>query len=1094
MNRDRGMSIRNPQGAPSPNSEDATAEDLDSENLSTADPTPRGSIDGLIVGDRESDEAIPQLALVMDLVPAGPIPSVPVPSGPVPSGPVSLRLMPPPSLASDPLPTDLAIRAEQWQQLCEIALDLSLSESYNAALSLLVAWICRTLGWTYGELWWPPTPLQSALSCTKVWYADRPDAWQDFRQLSEQMLFAPAVGLPGRVWSTQRPEQLSAAQLQMEPLFPRASMLGGLGIESAIGLPLLVGDQWLGVIVLLGRKGLPSEDLRRDWLAYVLDRLAPLLSQKQHRERQMSVDQRYRTVFETLAEGVFQATLDGRYLSVNQRLAEIYGYESPEDLLDRLRCCENYVHIAQRHAFVDRLLQSSQVESIEVQVYRRDGRIIWVSECAQALRDASGQIWGYVGTIEDITDRKQVERELDRRDSFVQGLAEATHILLNEPDLEQAIPAVLAIVVESLNVDRSYLYAAIEDEPTDRESSEQEPTDREFGDRSTFDSLMEISPSAMDSAVDGLVEELTAPYPFPRRPALLRLLFERYREPLSSQPISIDWTPWIDRLRDGQSIQLGPGCGDPPGAIPTDVTPMDVTPMDPLDPPHSGHRQTIGVPIFIDQQFWGVIGCETFDYAATWSTSSQSVLAAIAASLGGIFKRQQAEQDIQHQAFHDSLTGLPNRLMFNHRLPQTLARARRTGETLAVMFLDLDRFKIINDSLGHAIGDQLLIQATTRLLGCLRQEDILARWGGDEFTMCLPDLRSTDDVAVVCQRLLEVMRQPFAIDDHTLQISISIGIALFPQDGDDLASLLRSADSALYRVKESGRNHYRFYCLGLNEQSSRRHTLEQDLLAVLDRDQLQLYYQPQIDLIPSPIGQPMGQQLGQWEALLRWNHPEFGLLLPAEFLPLAESLGLMRSIGAWVLRQSCQQLQRWRRLGYEVRLGVNLAVRQFQSADLIETLGQILIETGIPGRQLVLEVTESMLIKDIDGAIAVLDSLRNLGVALALDDFGSGYSSLDELKRLPISALKIDSRFVHGLPEEADRAIVAAIIALGQGLGLRVIAEGVETSAQLNCLLELGCRVMQGQLFYGPVNSEVATEWLVSGVGRVFPDGDSGGD
>jgi diguanylate cyclase (GGDEF)-like protein/PAS domain S-box-containing protein len=1042
MNRDRGMSTGNPQPPSAENLEDLAGSP---------------SIDGVILDNGASDEVVSLPLFVGSLAPVTP---------------ALASLMPPPPIpVTGPQPTDLAIRAEQWQQLCEIALDLSLSESYSAALSLLLGWICRTLNWSYGELWRPPTQIQSALSCAEVWYADRPEDWQEFRQLSERIPFAPAVGLPGRVWSTQRLEQLSAVQLQLEPLFPRASMLRGLEIDSAIGLPFRTGEHWLGVVVLLGRNALALGDPICDWLTYILDRLAPLLAQKQHRERQMSAELRYRNIFETLAEGVFQATLDGEYLSVNRRLAELYGYDSPEELLDRLRCCENYVHLPQRQAFIDRVRRSSQVESIEAQVYRKDGSVIWVSECAQALRDASGQLWGYIGTVEDVTDRKQVELELDRRDSFVQGLAEATHILLNEPELERAIPAVLAIVVDSLNVDHSYLYAAIE--PV---SGEQAFGEQAFGEQASA-RLTEPAPGTAQS-VEELVEELTAPYPFPSPqpsppPAALRLLFDRYREPLNPQPSPIDWQPWLDRLRDGQSIQLGPGFEDLPSA------PLTAGTRYPL---YSSNRQVIGVPIFIDQQFWGVIGCEIFDRASAWSSSSQSVLAAIAASLGGIFKRQQAELQIQHQAFHDSLTGLPNRLMFNHRLPQTLARARRTGETLAVMFLDLDRFKIINDSLGHAIGDQLLTQATARLLGCLRQEDILARWGGDEFTMCLPDLRSTDDVARVCQRLLESIRQPFTIDSHTFQISISIGIALFPQDGDDLASLLRSADSALYRVKESGRNHYRFYCLGLNEQSSRRLTLEQDLLTVLDTDQLQLYYQPQIDLGQPPIDPSIGLP-GQWEALLRWNHPEFGLLLPAEFLPLAESLGVMRSIGAWVLRQSCLQLQLWRELGYEVRLGINLAVRQFQSADLIETLGQILIETGIPGRQLVLEVTESMLIKDIDGAIAILQSLVNLGVALALDDFGSGYSSLDDLKRLPISALKIDSRFVHGLPEEADRAIVVAIIALGRGLGLRVIAEGVETSAQLNCLLELGCTVMQGQLLYGPVTSVAATDLLAVGVG-----------
>lgn len=947
----------------------------------------------------------------------------------------------------------VALDANQWQQLCEIALDLSLSESYSAALSMLLTRLSQALGWTYGEIWSPPTLARAALCCAEPWYAAEPSEWLSFRQVSQQMPFVPGVGLPGRVWAKQARELLSATQLQLEPLFPRASMLRGLGIQTAIGLPLNQGDQVLGVVVFMGRHAVAETDPSLEWLAYLLDRLTPLLAQKQQREWQLSAESRYRNIFETLAEGVFQTDLEGEYLSVNQRLADIFGYDSPEALIQGPPCSECYVEAQQHQAFVDRLRQSTQVESIEAQVYRRDGRIIWVSECAQALRDASGQIWGYIGTVEDVTDRKQVELELTQRDSCLQGLAEATHILLNQPDLDIAIPLVLAIVVELLNVDRSYLYTAIAPDQVNL-----------LWGSPVLDALSSQAAEPVTDLSEDLATAETAP---------LRLLFEHHRnQPSPSHRLGdhpqyppIDWRPWLDSLRDGQSIVEG---------IET------TTGVSPSPSSQNGPGTLIGIPIFIDDLFCGVLGCETHDRKPIWSSSSQSVIAAIAASLGGIFKRQQTEQKIQHQAFHDTLTGLPNRLMFNHRLPNTLARARRTGETLAVMFLDLDRFKTINDSLGHEIGDQLLTLATQRLLSCLRQEDILARWGGDEFTMCLPDLRSSDDVARICQRLLDVMRQPFSIGNHNLRISVSMGIALFPQDGEDLTSLLRSADSALYRVKAAGRDHYCFYSLDLNEQSSRRLTLEQELLSVLTSNQLQLYYQPQIDL--------RHQRICQWEALLRWHHPQFGVILPAEFLPLAESLGMMPLIGAWVLQQACQQLQSWRQLGYEVSLGVNLSAKQFQSLDLVETLTQILRETEIPSQQLVLEVTESMLIKDIEGAIAILHALRGLGITLALDDFGSGYSSLEDLKRLPISALKIDSQFVHGLPEDADRAIVTAIIALGQGLGLQVIAEGVESSHQLNCLLGMGCTLIQGQLLYGPLTAQAATRLLRSSPSQPLAD------
>jgi diguanylate cyclase (GGDEF)-like protein/PAS domain S-box-containing protein len=945
----------------------------------------------------------------------------PVNQAHTPGDPPSVR----PGLSSLNLSND-SISAGQWQQLCEIALDLSLSDSYKTAQSLLLSRLCQSLGWCAGEFWLPPALSQSALFCGEAWYADEPDRWQEFRQLSTQIPFASGVGLPGRVWANQTLELLSAAQLQLEPLFPRASLLRGLDIQTAIGLPLQQGDHGLGVMVLFSHQAIPSDDPAIDWLSYLLDRLTPLLAQQEQREPKLSVESRYRSIVNSDAEGVFQATLDGHYISANQRLAQIYGYGSPEELLEQLRCCDNYVQRSQRQAFLDRVRQSIQVEFLESQVYRKDGSIIWVWERTQSLRDAAGQVWGYIGTVEDVTDRKWVELELIRRDSCLQGLAEATHILLNQPDLELAIPAILGIIVEALEVDRSYIYAML--------------------------------PQAIEAPDSG-----------ERQPGL-KLLFEHCRDPIqahrcSSQTSPIDWTPWLDRLRDGQSILHRPGS-------PRLNRSPDIARQGEAQPNPETQTALIGIPIFIDKQFWGVIGCETLDRDPPWSSSRQSVIAAIAASLGGIFKRQQVEQEIQHQAFHDSLTGLPNRLMFNHRMPGLLAHARRTGETLAVIFLDLDRFKSINDSLGHDIGDQLLNQATNRMLGCLRQEDILARWGGDEFTLCLPNLRSNEDVARICQRMLDAIRQPFAIEGHSLQISISIGIALFPQDGDDLGSLLRNADSALYRVKEAGRDHYRFYRLGLNEQSSRRLALEQELQAVLNSDQLQLYYQPQIDL--------RHQQIYQWEVLLRWQHPDYGLLLPAEFLPLAESLGMTKTLGEWVLRQACAQLQQWQQLGHRIRLGINLAGRQFQASDLVTTLSQILAETQIASNQLVLEVTESMLIKDIDGAIAILQALGDLGLGLALDDFGSGYSSLDDLKRLPIGAIKIDSRFIHGLPDGDDRAIVAAILALGQGLNLQVIAEGVESPAQLNCLVEMGCSLIQGQLLYGAMSVEAATTLIES--------------
>jgi diguanylate cyclase (GGDEF)-like protein/PAS domain S-box-containing protein len=422
-----------------------------------------------------------------------------------------------------------------------------------------------------------------------------------------------------------------------------------------------------------------------------------------------------------------------------------------------------------------------------------------------------------------------------------------------------------------------------------------------------------------------------------------------------------------------------------------------------------------------------------------------------------ITERKAAEEQIEYQAYHDALTGLPNRSLFRDRLTIALAHARRLGAPLAVMFLDLDGFKVVNDTLGHSLGDELLKVIAGRLLAVLREEDTIARMGGDEFTVLIGELRSIDDAAKVARKLLETIAQPVRIEGHELYITTSIGIAIYPNDGDSAEALLKNADNAMYRAKEAGRNAYQLCTAAMNSRAAERLSIENALRRALERQELVLHYQPQLRLDT--------RQVVGMEALLRWRRPDHGLVMPATFISIAEESRLIVPMGEWVVREACRRAAEWE----GIRVAVNLSPREFQHSDLRRVIGAALAESGLDPHLLEIEITESTAMINTDRTLATLRGLREMGVRIAIDDFGRGHSSLDYLRSFPIDTLKIDQAFVHEIDRSAgDRAIVSAIIAMAHGLGLRVTAEGVETESQAAFLAEAGCEEVQGYLFGRP--------------------------
>lgn len=459
-----------------------------------------------------------------------------------------------------------------------------------------------------------------------------------------------------------------------------------------------------------------------------------------------------------------------------------------------------------------------------------------------------------------------------------------------------------------------------------------------------------------------------------------------------------------------------------------------------------------------------------------WANTTLTVLKDPEGNIQGFVKvirdvseRKMAEETIRHQAFHDPLTGLANRALLEERLEQVIHHARMKKEKVGILFLDLDFFKNINDALGHKVGDAILKEVTQRLQNSIRDADIVARFGGDEFVVLLSNLENSDGCVRVAEGVINELRKVFKVDKYSLYLSVSIGISMYPDDADNVESLLKNADIAMYKVKESGRNGYDFYSHKMSAKLSQKISLENSLPAGLENNEFVLYYQPIIDVRNNSVVAA--------EALLRWNHPHLGFLMPNEFIPFVENTEAFFELGNWIIRSACEQNLSWQKLGFKIKVAVNISVRQLSHANFVLAVKKIIAETGMQPELLELEITESATITNIETNVKIIKELKAMGLHITIDDFGVGHSSLSYLKDFPIDTIKIDQTFVHeSLNNEQDRSIIKAILALSEGLKLDVIAEGVENSEQLHSLEQLNCHLIQGFFFSKAIPAEAFVE------------------
>ena len=831
---------------------------------------------------------------------------------------------------------------------------------------------------------------------------------------------------------------------------------------------------------------------------YLYSIIHDVTERRQAEQALLDSEEKYRNIFNFASVGIFQATREGQLITANTALARIVGYDSVDELLE-LNLRDIYFHPDDREAHILNHISGASVAEAQVLWKKKNGAPIWVQINAHAIQDAGGGLL-FESFVYDITERKLAEQQLAAANAQRKAVLDAaTGVSIIATDAEGIITVFNSGAERMLGYSAADVIGRRSVTDLHRPEELEEHANRlqsEFGlrlsgfdilahraDREGFEErewtyvkkdgttiIVLLSVTALRRDDGWLTGFLHVANDVTER----KRAEETLRKQSAAMTASMDGIGIVnDRLEFtvvNDALAKLYGYPDPQSII--------GLPLNALYEPPTYERFTSTIlPIVKQRGRWrGEAPGLRYDSLTFPQEISISAIegGGLVCVVRDITERTYAEEQIKHLAYHDALTGLPNRLLFKDRLTVAISHAQRAHTRIAVLFLDLDRFKVINDSLGHNIGDQLLQAVAGRVQSCVRESDTVARLGGDEFTILLPHLPHAEDAALVAQKIIDAVRYPFQIEGREFFMTTSIGISLYPDDGFDAETLIKNADTAMYQAKEQGRDNYQLFNAFINAKALQRIALEHGLRKALVNQELAVHYQPIFDFRTGRIS--------GMEALLRWNHPTLGMIPPTVFIPLAEAIGVMIPVGTWAMRVACAQAKAWHDAGYRsLSLAVNLSVCQLQQPDLLERVEEILDETGLPARLLELEITESSAMQSPETSVRTLYELKKLGIRISLDDFGTGHSSLSYLKRFPIDTLKIDQSFVRDITHDPDTAaIVTAIIAMAHSLRLKVIAEGVEFTEQSAFLKKYSCDQMQGYLVKAPVPSDRFVELLAT--------------
>jgi len=997
-----------------------------------------------------------------------------------------------------------------------VARNLAEAKSVSSALRSVMRAICQAEAWDCGR-YFQLDDAANVMRCEDVW-SNGVGPLAKFAESSRGATITPGTGLIGRVWESGEPIWSSdvSRDTRSAPL-PRVR---DAGVHGAFVFPVTFEGRTVGVLSISSSIVRQPDERLISTMRVLGAQIGQYLQRKQAEAALAESEVRFRQTFEIAASGIAHVDLAGRFIDVNHKLCDMLGYSEAELIGRTVKQISHPDDRDQTDAERARM-RAGEVSSVqfEKRYLRKNDSVLWVNLTVALARNAQGEPQYEIAIMEDITERKQKEATLQRFRTALDSSADMVFLFdlsagglldFNESackHLGYTREELLRLRARDIRPDATSGTLRTETVELQGVAGRTNTVITEYRrkDGSTFP--VESRRSLLDTP-QGRVLVVNSRDLSERMSAEKRRAAQaRYQKKISrlgqaalskrnpAELVAKAVQSVLDGLGGGAVAYLERGSTDRElvlrrvaglASTPTDSAAVRIEPGSPLSPlidqsepvvlngpwgedalplPFEWLRRygsLAAVPVPADGGPRGLV-CAFAEAPGAFGPEETRFLGAAASMVSAALHRLDSEARLAYLAQFDPLTGLPNRTLLADRFSLMIVQARRRGVSLGVLFIDLDDFKLVNDTQGHAAGDELLQEMAKRLQSALRDGDTVARISGDEFAVILGDLARPDDAALVAQKILERLAAPAEIHGQENVVTASIGIATFPADGDNAETLLGAADAAMYRAKQSGRNAFQFFTAEINQRTRARAQMGLELRRALERREFSLHYQPKIDL---SNGQPCGA-----EALLRWNHPERGRVAPVEFIPVLEETGLIVPVGEWVLKRACEDLKNWQTLGAPAMpVAVNLSARQFRQHDLEERIRAIVAAAGIDPSLIELEITESQLMHDPDHAIKMLRALGEAGVRIAIDDFGTGYSSLAYLTRFPLASLKIDRSFVADvLDDEADATIVRTIVDMAHTLGFTVIAEGVELDSQATFLRALGCEQAQGFLFARPM-------------------------